>query len=150
MKSKKKTDGPTPDSVPSPLNDELGGGPNLTAIRDQETLPVAREILRIIGEHSSDVPMGTEFEEADAVKYYQALYVEIMPYVIKANLRVDDITFLIQTLLQPLQLLQSTIIASFESNRDIADAKLWGVRDLNDIRVQDLDRVLRSPGDKGE
>lgn len=150
-KKKKANSAAQPAPVVSPMNDELGGGPDLTAIRDQETLPVAREIFRILGEKAQELPMGTEMDEAAAAVFYQNLYVEIVPYLIKANIRLDDIHFLMQTVLQPVSLLQSVVVASFENNQDLAHAKLWGVKHLGDLRISHLDAVLREEsGDKAE
>lgn len=115
-----------------------------TKERNDEVVPVVRELLKILASRE-DLPIAVSAEsEQNAAKYFQELYVsEIVPLLIKSNLKLDAIKYLFSLTMQPIQLLNDVTTSSFEMNRDIADAKKYGLKDIADMRVNDLDAALK-------
>lgn len=121
------------------------GARNFTAERDTEVIPVALKIIKALGARE-DLMMGSHARvQADkAAEYYQKVYLEdIVPIMIEHNLKLNDIQFLFSIILQPFQLLADVTNNSFNMNRDIADAKKYGIDDIDDMRVLDLDKALK-------
>lgn len=136
----------------SPLNDEMQPERDLTAERNAEVIPIAREIIRAMGEAADKLPIGdppTDPEKVDEyARFYRDMFVNAtVVSLIKHNPKMKDISYVFRLVFQPFQNLQDVTIASFNMNRDVADAKLWGVKDIDDVRVGDVDRVLK--GDEG-
>lgn len=118
-----------------------------TEQRDEEILPVVREILAILCTRK-DLAIGSHksISEESAAKYYAKLYIEIViPTLKRHNIRTSDLPFLFSVMMQPVEFLRDITIASMDENRETADSKLWGVDFLNDIRVNKLDDVLQAP-----
>lgn len=139
-----------PVAVPSP--EEFQPERDLTQERDNEVIPAALAILKAIA-NKPDLPMGarTEAQGLEVAKYYQKLYQEdIVPILLEHNLRLVDIPYLFQLVLQPVNFAKDLTDASLKMNEEIATAGLWGVAELADIRIKNLDAKLTEQGDAAE
>lgn len=119
---------------------------NYTAERDAEVFPAVREILGLLAART-DLAMGTTSttSESSLAEYYQKVYQEdVVGVLLKYNLKLDDIPFVFSIMMQPIQLLSDITTASFEMNRDLADGFKYGIPDIRDLRIQDLDAALRA------
>lgn len=117
---------------------------NYTKERDDAVIPVARKLLTLLAQRE-DLMMGSSetITPDKAAEYYQKVFAEdFIPLVKEANLKLDELTYLFSIILQPMQLLNDVVTSSFEQNRDIADAFKYGVNDIHDLRVNDLDAAL--------
>lgn len=128
-------------SIESPLKPQR----DFTAERDAEVLPCARELLNILASKEDLIMgMGANFNEQKAALYYQDLYVkDIVPLLLKYNLKLNAFTYLFQVVLQPFQLISSLTETSMDMNRDLADAKKYNLKDIADLRLADLDNALK-------
>lgn len=117
---------------------------DFTAERDAEVIPAAKELLARLAVRK-DLMMGSgqNVQAEKAAKYYQDIYVtDVVPLLKRHNIKVKDLKYFFSILLQPIQLLMDVTEASFHMNEDLANAKKWGVKDMADLRVMDLDRAL--------
>lgn len=133
---------PTTENVP---------GRDLTAERDARVIPAVRELLNAFAGRV-DVPLGVKKgnNNEETAKYFQEMYkTDIVPLLLKHDLKLNEVGYLFQLLLQPIDLLRSVVNASLSMNRDLTDAKLYGLTDIDDLTVADLDRVLRYEQIKG-
>lgn len=123
---------------PSPVQ------PNLTKMRDDECIPIAREILAIIGAEK-DIVIGTSetFTEDKAIEYYNKLYEsKIAPLLVEKNVRVKDLTFIFQICQQAIQLLESRATMTVDTRYDQAVAKVMGAEHIDDVRINNIQDVL--------
>lgn len=125
-----------------------------TAERDNECLPVVASLIKAIASRDDlilGLKAGVPGEQEKAEEYFQKLYVEtIAPILIEANVKFKDLAYIFKCILQPFDLAKDITFASMEQNHDLADAKLYGLKDLDDLRLSDLDRVLKSVDNREE
>lgn len=122
---------------------------DLSKERDNRVIPVVRKLLARLAA-KKDLPVGLRQEDAEkAAKYYQELYQkEVVPLFLEAGLKLKDITYVFSLMMQPIQLLNDVTTSSFEMNRDLADAKKYGIADIDDLSVKDLDAALKGVDNK--
>lgn len=131
-------------SEPSPVQ------PNFTKMRDDECIPIAREIIKILG-NEDGLMIGTSesFSEAEAMSYYNDLYeTKIAPMLVEKNVRVKDLTFIFQIAQQAIQLLESRVTMTVDTRYDQAVAQLMDVSHIDDVRIENIQNVLVDKKDK--
>lgn len=119
---------------------------DLTAERDAEVLPLVRKLLVALASRE-DLMMGSSSTiSADkAAEYYQKVYLEVVvPLLLESNIKLNAIPYVFSVILQPFQLLNDVVTSSFEMNRDLADSFKYGIGDIDDLRVLDLDAALKT------
>lgn len=129
-----------------PQSAQNGAQRDLTRERDQEVIPAAKELLQALAARA-DLAMGSaaSLTAEQAAGYYQKVYQEdVVPLLIKHNLKLNAIPYLFSIILQPMQLLNDVVTSSFEMNRNIADAFKYDIADIDDLRVLDLDAALKT------
>lgn len=118
---------------------------DFTAERDTEIIPAARELLARLAVQS-DLKIGSSATIGgveSAAAYYQKFYQEeVVPMLRARNLKLADVPYLFQLMGQAVQLVSDVTTSSLAMNRDIGEAKVWGVKEKDDVRVADLERVL--------
>ena len=122
---------------------------DFTAERDAEIVPIVRKLLLKLASRS-DLKIGSSnLDEAELALFYQKVYQEdVIPLFLEANIKLNSISYVFSLLLQPFQLLSDVTTSSFEMNRDLADAKKYGITDIDDLRVGYLDKALKQTVDK--
>lgn len=125
---------------------------NYTLERDQKVIPIVRELLKRMADRP-DLLMGssqtvvTGAEEFS--KYYQKVFAEdLIPLLLKHNPKLKDISYIFSLILQPFQLLNDVVTSSFEMNRDLSDARKYGLSDIDDLDVLGLDKALKEANAK--
>lgn len=122
-----------------------------TKERDLRVIPVARVLLRRMAARD-DLKMGSSVTvispEALAVYYRNIFKEDVIPVLLEANLKLKDLTYLFSLMLQPTQLLNDVVTSSFEMNRDLSDARKYGLADIDDLDVRGLDAALREANAK--
>lgn len=120
--------------------------PYTTEERDADVVPLAREIIKRLAKYD-DIPIGTvagsEGAEETArwnQKFYQE---ELIPLLLERNIRLGDLTYTFVLATTALQNILDITKASLDMNKDITEAKMWGVDELNDLRVGDLDSAMK-------
>jgi len=118
---------------------------NLSKERDKRVIPIARKILLALAARDDLVMGGPEsITTEDAALYYQQKYIDIIaPMLIEEDMYLKDIDYLFQLMSQPLNFVKEITISSFAMNRDIADAQMYGVDDIDDLKVSTLDSKLK-------
>ena len=133
----------TPDVAPEATQDEPQR--DYTAERDEEIIPAAKELLARLAVRP-DLKIGSAKSiggEDSAYEYYQQVYQEdVVPMLRARNVKLNDITYIFQLMMQAVQLLSDVSTNSIKMNRDIGDSKAWGVKDKDDLRIADLDKML--------
>ncbi len=107
-----------------------------TKKRDEEVLPVMRELFKRIAARIDTLKLGSMFDEEQlnyqADEMFDSMVSDLL---INYNLRVKDVTYLFQILMQPIQLLADKATNTMHVRRDQAESKRWGIPDKDDIRV---------------
>lgn len=117
---------------------------DLTLERDQACIPVAMELIQALAKRD-DLPMGSRLDAGKAAEYMQKVYQEeVVPIMLKHDIKLNEIPFVFSIILQPFQFLSDVTTSSFEANRDIADSFKYNVVDVNDLRISDLDKALKA------
>lgn len=120
-----------------------GAARDLTRERDEACKPVAIALIQALAKRD-DLPMGSQLDAGAAAEYMQKVYQEdCVPLLLKHNLKLKDISFVFSIILQPFQFLSDVTTSSFEMNRDIADGFKYGMPDIDEMRVLDLDAALK-------
>jgi len=125
---------------------------NFTKERDVELAPIARTLLLALSARE-DLMMGSNetVTVEDALKYYQEKVVSvILPVLIKQNVKIEDVPYIFQLMSQPVNFVKDITVNSFAMNRAIADANLYGVKDISELRVNELDNKLKEFAKKNE
>jgi hypothetical protein len=131
-------------SVPSPIQ------PDLTKQRDSECIPLAKEVLKILAAHDdlrigSDIKQGSE----EDIAFYSKIYAEeLAPRLLASDIKLDHVLYVFQLVRQAVDLLQERTQMTISLRSNQADAKLWGVNDVSDVRLSDVQRVLTEGVDK--
>lgn len=120
----------------------------LTLARDNEVVPVAKQMIKIIAEEIDNLPIGahgtvgvaTREEFLDAiVKVYSE---RIIPLLLESNLKLDHLGWIFMLMRQPFSEIQDITDRSFSENKEIADAVVYGILP-GDMRVKDLDAAMK-------
>lgn len=116
-----------------------------TAERDAAVVPVARELIKLVAARADELVMGqVGVSETKAAELAQKMYKEdVIPLVMKHNLRLNELPYLFSIILQPFTFLNDMTTSSMEMNRDLADARLYGIDDIDELRISDLDNALK-------
>lgn len=118
---------------------------NLTRERDEQLIPVARELLLALAAREDLAMGGSETISVEkTAEYYQNKYLDIViPLLIEKDIKVKDIDYLFQLMLIPINFIKEVTISSFAANRDLSDAQMYGLKDIDDLRISDLDKKLK-------
>lgn len=111
---------------------------DLSKEREEECMPIAREILKLIGESSESFILGSANME-DFTAFYQKFVAEkILPLVTAKNIKTAEHTFIMQMVLQPVDFIKNLLAASLEEAENAAVASKFGLKDHRDIRISDI------------
>ena len=122
---------------------------DLTLEREQEMMPIARELLKRMVSNdklalkSIQTLSNKEYEEYTA--FYQK---EVVPFLKEKNPKLNSLDYMFALMLTILNNVKMVVETSFETNKRIADAKKYGLADPDDMRVMDLEKALKEPVDK--
>lgn len=120
-------------------------GVNLTKMRDEELVPIARKLLLAIAART-DLSMGSgeTITTEGATAYYQDIYKNVViPVLLEADIKIQDIDYLFQLMSQPIHFVKEVTSASMVMNRDAADSLLYGVKDIRQLSIKQLDEALK-------
>ncbi len=119
---------------------------DFTQERDDLCKPIAIEILTLLAKEGDYLVIGSRVEEADIVNYYSELYEKVIAiFMSRADkLRVVDVDYVFRIAQQAIQLMQDRVRITLEQRHNDASAKLFGVKDIDDLTLAKLDNVLGS------
>lgn len=111
---------------------------DLTKKREEECIPIAREILRLIGEASAEAPMGA-FDQTAGDSFYQKFLEEkILPLLTEKDIKTAEATYIMSMVLQPLDFTKNLLNVSLQDAENSAVAAKFGVPDIRDIRISHI------------
>lgn len=118
---------------------------NYTKERDDEVIPVAKEVLlALVARKDLVIGSSESITTEQAAVYYRDLAKNvIIPLLIKKDLKVEDINYVFQVMVQPINFIKEMVLTSFEMNRKISDANLYGIKEIQDLRISVLDKKLK-------
>lgn len=121
---------------------------DLSKERDARVIPVAIELLRRLSAQD-DIPVGaTREREKETAVFFQNFYQNhVIPLAQEHDLLLADVSYIFRLMFQPLELLRDVTAASIEMNRDLAEARLYGLKDIDELSLNMLDKVLRETSD---
>lgn len=128
---KKKKQEPTP----SPIQ------PDLTKLRDDETVPIAREVIKIIA-NTENLALGQYVSDEKRVQCYEPIYHEIMRLFVDRDVKLKNISYAFQLVQQALQFTSDMMAESVKMHDKQASGILFG-KDADDITINDIERVLK-------
>lgn len=112
-----------------------------TKERDEYALSVASDLLSIIQE--SKLIIGEE-DQTKILEVYTPIYEKIMKIFLLRKTKIRDIGYILSHLSEPIDFLKDLVLNSVNANLDLANAKLFGVNDMKDITINDLDEKMKS------
>ena len=117
---------------------------DLTLARDLRTVPIAKEILRIIAS-KDDIMIGSndQLTEEGVNTYYGEIYEkDIAPLLIKHNVRMNDVTYVFQLCFMALENVKRMVDHTLPLRLEQADAYLWQVDDMDNLTIGQVVEVL--------
>lgn len=130
--------------IPSPIQPEgQQPQPDLTKLRDDMMIPLAKQVLKIIAAHD-DLFFGVkDANPEEGAKYFSAMYEnELLPILKERNLRIADLGYLFQLAMQPVENLRNITLEALQTAFDNATKKHWGVQYIDEVRINDVERAL--------
>lgn len=117
---------------------------DLTLERDQECIPVAMKLIQALAKRDLSKHMGSTLNQQETALFMNKVYLEdVVPIMLESNIKLNQLPFVFSIILQPFQFLNDVTTSNFENNRDIADGFKYGMPDITEMRVSDLDAALR-------
>lgn len=111
---------------------------DLTAKRDEECVPVALSILKLIGDHASEL-LTLDMTKEKQTESQKKFFVEsIEPLIRLADLRTVDLTYLFSLVLLPVENVKYTAEESLKDLEDAVFASKFNLKNGNDIRISHL------------
>lgn len=117
---------------------------DFTQERDDLCKPIAVELLRVIADEGDKLVIGSKVDEGAIVDYYSDIYAKIVPIFLSRadKLRVVDMDYCFRIAQQALQLMQDRVRVTIEQRHNQATAKLFGLKDVDELTLARLDEVL--------
>ncbi len=123
---------------------------NYTKERDKEIIPVAKDLLlALIARKDLMIGSSETVTTEKVTKYYRDIYLKvIIPTLIEKNIKLNDLEYLFQLMAQPVNFIKEITLSSFSMNKDISDAQLYGLKNIDELRVAGLDEKLKEFANK--
>lgn len=116
---------------------------DFTKKRDDELLPVAREIFARVAKRSLDLRMGDQWSEEEFKEYYDQVFTEdVVDLLIKYNIRFKEVRYVFSVLQQVFSLLSDCANITLEYRFNEALAKRFGLTDKDDVRILHITHTL--------
>lgn len=110
-------------------------------VRDNATVPVAREIIGIIASKGERLPLGAILKESERGKVYEdEIYGEIASALLKHNVRYADIPFIRSLCIQALDLTFNTVDRTMQRKLEMASEFVFG-KNESDLTVGDIEAI---------
>lgn len=129
-------------SIKSPYKGEK----DLDKARDRRTVPIAREVLKIIA-NKENLALGATMTDQERVDCYEPIFYEITELFLGKEIPMKDIGYVFQMVHQALELTQNIIVESNNRNSQRANAILFDVDDAEDITLNQIHDVLQKNKD---
>jgi len=113
---------------------------DLTKETNDRCFPVAREILKIIG-NNENLLLGS-FSQKEANKEYKDLVQNIKQLMLDNKLLLSDVNYILKVILQPIDAVKYILNENFNKLLEDAEKKFWG-KERGDISIEDLDNILK-------
>lgn len=113
---------------------------DLTKITNDRCLPVAREVLKMIGNYEDNI-FGV-YDQKEANKKYKQLVQDIKSLMLEKNLLLSDINYILKAILQPIDAVKYIINENFNKLLEDSQNKFWG-KPKDEVTIKDLDEQLQ-------
>lgn len=113
--------------------------------RDKRCIPIARALLLALAS-DEQLKIGSEatISQDEAVKFYGDFYGKtVIPLLIEKDIALNEVGYIFSIMQQAVHSLSEITTKSLDMNRDIADARLYHVEDIDDLTIKHLDDILR-------
>jgi len=109
-------------------------------IRLERCEPFVADILQTFMD--KETAMG-DASPSDIEKSYNEVAVTIISTMLAKDMHYDDAQFSFKLLKQVVDLSEEYVLSNIEKSFNKATDKLWGGKDLYDIKLSDIDKVLK-------
>lgn len=103
--------------------------------RDKRTMPAVKKLFDIIAAQDV-IALGDTTEQAEVDKFLEPVYMGLVSYLVETGFRTADIKFLFRVAIGVIDQVQSQIGGGLGINRRMAEQKLWGIADLDELTVK--------------
>lgn len=118
------------------------GVADLTKKRNDECIPIAKYLFKEFAARIATLPMGT-VTESEADLYYKQMFTEAMSQMlVDRNVKVTELDYIFQIMLQAVEFLHAEATRSVGRAVDNANAKRWGLEDVDDLRIRHVTFTL--------
>lgn len=111
---------------------------NLTELRDERTVPVAQDILAVIG--AFDGPLG-QVDQAKLAEAYDPLIKQVLAILLNNDVKLTEVQYIMTLVEQRLKHVESYVNASLNQNVSAALAIKWG-KDESELTFSEIEAVL--------
>ena len=102
--------------------------------------PFVKDVLKILVEKPTAVGDDPAYQKE---KDYKEITVEIISLMLQKDMHYTDISFTFQLLKQVLEQTEHAITTNAQKSFDRATEKLWDGKDIYDIKLSDIDKLLK-------
>lgn len=118
-------------------------GTDASAVRDEFCIPLARKIVKILGNHADDLPLGNNITQEQRLDVYGKIFTEIMTIFLEVNIKTSWIDHTMNLVRQSFGLTSDMIVKSNEKNESVATRVLWKLHDMADLSIGDIDTIIK-------
>lgn len=116
---------------------------DLSQKRDDECAPMARRIFERLAARSGTLLMGNTFTHDELSAYYKKAFMEdVSPLMVEFNLKVTEYEYVFGMMMQVIEFLKSETTATLEMYVNGANARKWGQKDVDDLRLLQVTNFL--------
>lgn len=115
---------------------------DLTKKRDEKCEPIAAEVIQIIARHKIDPKFFEDNEEK--AKLYGPAQVEINELMKSKGLTINETNYTWTIVQSVVTNIQNMSVSAIKIAFEVLQTKTYGVDDINDITLQNIDSMLQS------
>lgn len=118
---------------------------NLTKQRDDRLIPAVRELFAILYTRK-DLPFGSaeSITTEEVQNFYYERYIDtIVPLLLKHDVRMNELEYFFQLVNQSGHFIKEIVTSSLQMSRDMCDAQLYGIKDINQLSLKELDNKMK-------
>lgn len=109
--------------------------------RDELCIPIAQRALQIIAEHNPDLFLD---QQDKIIEAYTPIHQEITKLCLEKNLTIMDVSYTMSILQSAFENTKKLVLYSLQHNFQLAQKKLFKTESEGEVRMQDIDAVLKS------
>jgi hypothetical protein len=121
--------------------------PDLTALRDAKCVPIARRIIKMLG-NVETMPVNTK-DVAELNATFVPLTSDVLGVLLEEDVKFDEVNYVMRLVLEAYDTLNNYLSQSLNKSMDKASGYFWG-KEYTEVTIGDMDRMLKEAHKKYE